>query len=298
LLPPPLPHGKPEPAVEPPPLPARSRADKPAETAPPPPPASPKIEELRHRLEKEPNPRLFAQLAEELRKVGDHAEAIRVCREGVERSPAYPSLRLTLGRALLESGDLPAARAELEAVLQAAPDNIVAERSLGECLEAMGDRAGARARYLKALALAPGDAQLVARLRSLHAGDVPMPPPAARDGGRGTAGRPRRARPGGAPPRRRRAASHRLATTSAGTPAAPGKACSWTSPRRPRRRRCPRACGRARPRTRPSCPPWRRPSPPTARRRGCSWSRSGRSPGPRGAWPTTSSPTSCARSTP
>ena len=179
LLPPPLPHGKPEPAVEPPPLPARSRADKPAETAPPPPPASPKIEELRHRLEKEPNPRLFAQLAEELRKVGDHAEAIRVCREGVERSPAYPSLRLTLGRALLESGDLPAARAELEAVLQAAPDNIVAERSLGECLEAMGDRAGARARYLKALALAPGDAQLVARLRSLHAGDVPMPPPGA-----------------------------------------------------------------------------------------------------------------------
>src|SRR5262249_62408864 len=97
----------------------------------------------------------------------------RICREGVERSPAYPSLRVTLGRALLENGDLPAARAELEAVLQAAPDNIMAERSLGECLEAMGDRQGARARYLKALALPPGDAQLVARLRSLHAGDLP-----------------------------------------------------------------------------------------------------------------------------
>jgi len=202
LLPPPLPHGKPAPAVEPPPLPARTRADKPAEpAAPAPPPANPKIEELRHRLEKEPNPRLFAQLAEELRKAGDHAEAIRVCREGVERSPAYPSLRLTLGRALLESGDLPAARAELEAVLQAAPDNIVAERSLGECLEAIGDRAGARAQYLKALALAPGDAQLVTRLRSLHAGDAPAAPgpPAPSPPAPSPAAPPRRSRAAPAP---------------------------------------------------------------------------------------------------
>src|SRR5713101_2684813 len=205
LLPPPIPPGKPGPAVEPPPLPPppRPRSEKPAEAAPAPSPAppsgNPKIDELRHRLEKEPNPRLFAQLAEELRKAGDHAEAIRVCREGVERSPSYPSLRLTLGRALLESGELSAARAELEAVLQTAPDNIVAERSLAECLEAMGDKAGARARYIKALALAPGDAQLVARLRSLHdrGGDVPGAP--------GAPAPPSAAAPAAAAPATRRA---------------------------------------------------------------------------------------------
>jgi uncharacterized protein DUF4388/uncharacterized protein DUF4339/tetratricopeptide repeat protein len=178
LLPPPLPPGKKPVAHEPPPLPLRPAAEKHAEPAAA--HASPRIEELRHRLEKDPSPRVFGQLAEELRKGGDYAEAIRVCREGLERSPTYPSLRLTLGRALLESGDLPAARSELQTVLQTAPDNILAERFLGECLEGLGDRAGARAQYLKALALAPGDAQLVARLRALHGGDGP--PGGAGDG--------------------------------------------------------------------------------------------------------------------
>ncbi len=194
LLPPPLPPGKqPSPVEhEPPPLPKKGPAPSPAGAAPPastvdtgpiPAPAAPepgvvvagaanpKIEELRERLEKAPNPRLYGQLAEELRKAGDFAGAVRVCRDGFEHGASYPSLRLTLGRALLESGDLSGARMQLEALLQDAPDNILAERFLGECLEGLGDRAGARAQYLKALALAPGDPQLVARIRALHGQD-------------------------------------------------------------------------------------------------------------------------------
>jgi tetratricopeptide (TPR) repeat protein len=186
LLPPPLPAGKAEPAPaampEPPPVPARSpSAPKappaatpsaaPAAAAPvaaPVPPANPRIQEMRRRLEKEPNARLFSQLADELRKEGDLREAVRVCREGVQRYAAYPSLRVALGRLLLDSGDLAAARTELETALAAAPDNILAERSLGECLEALGDFSGARARYEAALALAPADAQLAARLRAIE----------------------------------------------------------------------------------------------------------------------------------
>jgi tetratricopeptide (TPR) repeat protein len=123
---------------------------------------------MRRRLEKEPNARVFSQLADELRKEGDLAEAVRICREGVQRYAAYPTLRVTLGRLLLEKGDLAAARVELETALAAAPDNILAERSLGECLEALGDLSGARARYEAALALAPADAQLAARLRAIE----------------------------------------------------------------------------------------------------------------------------------
>lgn len=170
LLPPPLPPGGPGfPGLpEPPPVPTRGgppdRTPAPAADSP----SSPRVSEMRRRLEKEPNARLFSQLADELRKEGDLAEAIRVCREGVQRYTAYPSLRLTLGRTLLDSGDLAAARIELETVLQAAPDNILAERFLGECLEALGDLAGARARYEAALALAPADAQLAARLRAVE----------------------------------------------------------------------------------------------------------------------------------
>ena len=172
-LPPPIPPGQKPGAPEPPPLPAKAGAAKAAEPTPPPPHANPKIEELRHKLEKEPTPRAYGALAEELRKAGEFAEAIRVSREGVEKSPAYPTLRVTLGRALMEHGELEAARQELQTVLQAVPDNILAERYLGETLEGLGDRAGARRQYLKALALAPGDAQLVARLRSLSGSSGP-----------------------------------------------------------------------------------------------------------------------------
>jgi hypothetical protein len=167
LLPPPLPPGQKPGTPEPPPLPAKGGAPKAAEPAPRPAHANPKIEELRRKLEKEATPRAYGALAEELRKAGEFAEAIRVSREGVEKSPSYPTLRVTLGRSLLEGGDLEGARQELQTVLQTVPDNILAERYLGETLEGLGDRAGARRQYLKALALAPGDAQLVARLRSL-----------------------------------------------------------------------------------------------------------------------------------
>ena len=101
--------------------------------------ADSRIDELRRRLERDPGSRLFAQLAEEHRKAGEHAEAIRVARAGLVQHPSYPSARLTLGRALLDSGDASGARVELEAALRDAPDNILASRFLGQALEALGE---------------------------------------------------------------------------------------------------------------------------------------------------------------
>lgn len=144
--------------------------------------ADSRIDELRKRLDKEPGSRLFAQLAEELRKAGELDEAIRVCRDGLQKQPTYHSARMTLARSLLDSGDLNAARPEFEAVLKAAPDNILASRLLGACLEGLGDLAGARARYKTTLALAPVDKQLQSRLEAvearLAAPAAPVEPPA------------------------------------------------------------------------------------------------------------------------
>jgi tetratricopeptide (TPR) repeat protein len=130
---------------------------------------NPRIDELRKRLEKEPQSRLFAQLAEELRKDGDFSEAIRISREGLQKHPSYPSARMTLGRALLDTGDLAGARVEFEAVLKAAPDNILASRFLGECLEGLGDLTAAVARYRTTLQMAPGDKQIQGRLQDVEA---------------------------------------------------------------------------------------------------------------------------------
>ena len=131
--------------------------------------SNPRIDDLRKRIDKDPGSRLFAQLAEELRKDGELEEAIRVSREGLHKHPAYPSARMTLGRALLDTGDVAAARTEFELVLKGAPDNILASRFLGECLEALGDLVAARDRFKATLALAPGDKVVTAHLHDVEA---------------------------------------------------------------------------------------------------------------------------------
>lgn len=85
---------------------------------------------MRRRVDKDPASVAFASLAEELRKAGEHEEAVRVCRAGLEHHPVYLSARVTLGRALLELEQYPEARTELEYVLTAAPDNLLAQKGM------------------------------------------------------------------------------------------------------------------------------------------------------------------------
>jgi tetratricopeptide (TPR) repeat protein len=107
---------------------------------------TPRIEELRRRVEADPASFAFAVLAEEYRKAGRLADAIATCRTGLERHPSYHSARTTLGRALVEVGDLQGAREAFDAVLRAAPENLAAQRGLAEV-----DRRIGRARQIAAL---------------------------------------------------------------------------------------------------------------------------------------------------
>lgn len=144
--------------------------------------SNPRIDDLRKKLEKDPASRLFAQLAEELRKAGDLDEAIVVSREGLQKHPAYPSARMTLGRALFDKHDLAGARTELEAVLKGAPDNILASRLLAEALEGLGDLRAAVEKYRVTLRMAPGDRQVAGRIEAIEAkleisSRTPLAPP-------------------------------------------------------------------------------------------------------------------------
>jgi tetratricopeptide (TPR) repeat protein len=127
-----------------------------------------RVEELRRRVEADPGSRLFAQLAEELRRAGQVDEAVAVARAGLENHPGYASAHLTLGRALLDSGDPAGARAELDTAVQGAPDNILANRLLGEALERLGDLEGALERYGLTLQVAPGDPHVEARVQAIQ----------------------------------------------------------------------------------------------------------------------------------
>jgi protein-tyrosine kinase len=98
-----------------------------------------RLEELRRRIDREPQPRLFALLAEVLRRNGDLDEAARVAREGSEVYPDDPGVRLSLGRVLRDSGDAPSARQEFETVLQKTPEHALAQRLLGQCEDPLAE---------------------------------------------------------------------------------------------------------------------------------------------------------------
>lgn len=88
------------------------------------------LDELRRRIGHGAAPGAFAALAEEHRRAGRLDQAVAVCREGLERYPTYVSARVTLGRALLDLGDIQGAIGELDHAVEQAPDNLAAVRTL------------------------------------------------------------------------------------------------------------------------------------------------------------------------
>jgi tetratricopeptide (TPR) repeat protein len=121
-----------------------------------------RIAELRRRIEADPASIAFAQLAEEYRREGEYAEAVKYCRLGLVRHPDYLSARITLGRALLQLDALDDAAREFEFVLAKAPDNLGAIRGLAEIHERRGSAGTALEYYKRALALARFDPKLEA----------------------------------------------------------------------------------------------------------------------------------------
>ena len=121
---------------------------------------NPRIEDLRRRVQKDPASIAFAQLAEEYRRAGQHAEAIEVCRAGLAIHPGYLSARVTLGRALIELRQDDDAQRELELVVKGAPENLAAIRGLAEIHHRRGALAEALVQYRTALSLARNDPDL------------------------------------------------------------------------------------------------------------------------------------------
>jgi tetratricopeptide (TPR) repeat protein len=119
-----------------------------------------RIEQLRRRVKSDPASFAFAALAEEYRKAGRNQEAIDTCRAGLLRHPSYTSARATLGRALLDVGQIDAAQRALGEVLATAPENLAALRGLAETYRRRGDLTQALGLLQRAAALAPQDAEL------------------------------------------------------------------------------------------------------------------------------------------
>jgi tetratricopeptide (TPR) repeat protein len=128
------------------------------------------IVKLTERISKDPKSKLFVPLAEEYKKAGDIEMAIHVLSEGLKNNPTYVTARSLLGRFLLETGDLEAARKELEEVVKAIPDNLLAQRKLGDLYILQERRDDALQHYKIALSLNPGDAEFASLISDVEAG--------------------------------------------------------------------------------------------------------------------------------
>src|SRR5574341_1988133 len=142
------------------------------------------IAKLTERISKDPKSKLFVPLAEEYKKTGDIEMAIHVLTEGLKNNPSYVTARSVLGKLLLEKGDLAASQKEFEEVVKAIPDNLMAQRKLGE-LYALQNRPDEAIQHFRiVLSANPRDAELASLVSDLEAGrdvrpriHIPTPPP-------------------------------------------------------------------------------------------------------------------------
>jgi hypothetical protein len=127
-------------------------------------------------LARDPQSRAFAPLAEAYRKAGLLDEAIETSREGLKNNPSYFGGRVALGRALFEKNLFSEAKDEFVQVVQAAPDNLMAQKLLGQSYRQLGSTAEAEKAFRMVLLLDPRDEEAQKSLDSLS---VPAPAPAA-----------------------------------------------------------------------------------------------------------------------
>ncbi len=128
------------------------------------------IAKLTERISKDPKSKLFVPLAEEYKKNGDIEMAIHVLSEGLKNNPGYVTARSFLGRLLLEKGELAASQKEFEEVVKAIPDNLLAQRKLGDINILQNTQDEALKHYKIALALNPGDAEVASLISDIEGG--------------------------------------------------------------------------------------------------------------------------------
>jgi tetratricopeptide (TPR) repeat protein len=119
------------------------------------------------RSEQDPDPRVFARLADAYRKEGLLDEAIQICRDGLAAHPGSAGGRAVLAQALLERGALDEAEQEFRRVLEQAPEHLPALRFLGDVSAGRGRADEARRYYERVLRLNPGDSETQDRLAAL-----------------------------------------------------------------------------------------------------------------------------------
>jgi tetratricopeptide (TPR) repeat protein len=128
-------------------------------------PTTSEINELKKKLDENPDSLVFAALADAYRKKGRLDEALNVCKKGLEKNPSYTSARVVLGRIYREQGKVEEGASEFKKVLELDQDNLMAHSMLGSILMEKNDYQTAIEEYQKILSLNPDDEETQSHLK-------------------------------------------------------------------------------------------------------------------------------------
>jgi|688.fasta_scaffold238697_1 tetratricopeptide (TPR) repeat protein len=128
----------------------------------------PHFREQLRRLQEDPTSRVFAPLAESYRRMGRVEEAIEMCQVGLEHHPDFHGGRVALAKCYLDKRRYQDAQQELERVVHLAPENLLAQRLLGEAFLAQGNKTQALHAFKMALLLAPCDIGLTDKIHQIE----------------------------------------------------------------------------------------------------------------------------------
>jgi len=120
------------------------------------------------KYQQDPTSKVFAPLAEAYRKAGLIKEAVEIAREGLQVHPGFVGGRVALARALFDQGDYEEVTIELRPVVENVPDNLVAQKLLGESYLMLSRPADALATFKILLYYQPNDTELAGLVSELE----------------------------------------------------------------------------------------------------------------------------------
>jgi len=126
------------------------------------------LQRLRRRWERDRQSRVFMPLAEAYCRAGDYAQAIEVCREGLQRFPYYWAARVVFAQALMQRNLDDEALAQLELVLSRVPNNLLAAKLMIEILLRQGRLMDAIERGRRIICYYPECQELAQKLHRLE----------------------------------------------------------------------------------------------------------------------------------
>ncbi|KPL16936.1 MAG: hypothetical protein AMJ92_12310 [candidate division Zixibacteria bacterium SM23_81] len=131
---------------------------------------------LHKRLQSDEKSRVFARLADELRRSDHVEEAIELCRKGLQFHPDYASGHVVLGRCYLDRGDLQEAQEAFRGALTLDSGNILVLKNLGDITFRQGDLQTAAEHYRRILELDAGNVEVREVLEELQTPQDEHPP--------------------------------------------------------------------------------------------------------------------------